>query len=422
MKNLLVITYYWPPSGGAGVQRILKFCKYLPLYGWNPIVLTSGEGDFPSIDTSLINDAKDIHVEKATGFSFLKLFKKITGIKQVPSHQLSSSKNETLFIRFSRWFRYNLVIPDGRISWYYSSYKKAKKIINEQNIDLIFSSSPPHSIHLVSKKLAKSFDIPWISDFRDPWTDRFYYYENPRNFFISYIDLLLEKSVLKNSDYIISASPGFLKLLTVRYPLEGKSSIIFNGFDPEDFINISKYNEQYNQNIKIGHIGSLSKSQNPKGLINSLQIFNNNASKVKATFECIGSVHSDIDTYAKEKNLNNYFGIESYLNHNLAIRKMCSFNFLVLVVPETEKNEGIIPAKVFEYIASGVDIICIGNLNSDVSNLLRKLGYDKFYTINEIIDFSKINLQFKSAKKDIMKYSRKVQTKELAKIFNQVTN
>ena len=422
MKNILVITYYWPPSGGAGVQRILKFCKYLPLYGWNPIVLTSADGDFPSIDKSLIADAKNIHVEQAAGFSFLKLFKKITGINQVPSHQLSSSQNETFFMKISRWIRYNMVIPDGRIGWYFASYKKAKKIINEQNIDLIFSSSPPHSIHLVSKKLSKTFKIPWVSDFRDPWMDRFYYQENPRNFFISYIDSLLEKSVLKNSDYVTIASPGFQKLLTFRYPLKNKSSVIFNGYDPEDFINIPLERTQNKAIINIGHIGSLSKSQNPKGLIKSLKAFNLNSLKVKVFFECIGSIHSDISAYANNYNLDNYFEIKPYLKHDLAIRKMCSFDFLILVIPETEKNEGIIPGKVFEYIASGVDIICIGNKKSNVSDLLRRLGYSKFYTINELINFSNIGLQSKIVKKGIIKYSRKIQTKELAHIFNQVIN
>ena len=419
MKNVLVITYYWPPSGGAGVQRVLKFCKYLPIYGWNPIVLTADDGDFPSIDRSLIADTKNIHIEKAIGFSFLKLFKKITGIEQIPSHQLSANKNETTFMRISRWVRYNLIIPDARVGWYFASYKKAKKIINEQKIDLIFSSSPPHSVHLIGKKLSKIFKIPWVSDFRDPWTDRFYYQENPRNRLISYLDLFLEKSVLKNSDYVTSASPGFLELLTKNHSLTGKSSVILNGYDPEDFINISDFPKN-NESIRIGHIGSLSKSQNPIGLLKSIKIFNDGNLSEKIFFKCIGSIHPGIITAANKKNLKDYFEIGSYLDHDKAIQEMKSYNYLVLVVPETEKNEGIIPAKVFEYIASGIDIIYLGNLKSDASNLLQELGYNKFYRIEEIIDFSMLVPNFTRDREKILKYSRKIQSEELATIFNQI--
>ncbi|MBT4249005.1 group 1 glycosyl transferase, partial [bacterium] len=197
MKNVLIISYYWPPSGGGGVQRVLKFCKYLPDYGWNPIVLTVKDGEFPAFDNSLLEDVNDIVCYKIKGFSLYSIFKKFSGKKNVPTHQISPGNADNVIIRLARWIRFNLVIPDGRIGWYRGAIKAAKKIIHDNNIDMILTSGPPHSVHLIGNSLAKKTGIKWVTDFRDPWTDNFYYNENPRNFLITYLDNYLEKLVLK---------------------------------------------------------------------------------------------------------------------------------------------------------------------------------------------------------------------------------
>ena len=191
MKNVLIITYYWPPSGGGGVQRVLKFCKYLPDYGWNPVVLTVKDGEFPAFDNSLEEDANDIVCTKVKGFSFYSVFKKFSGKKNVPSYQISPGNDDNLITRLARWIRFNLIIPDGRIGWYSGAIKAAKKIINDNNIDMIFTSGPPHSVHLIGNTLAKKTGIKWVTDFRDPWVDSFYYVENPRNKIISFFDKVL---------------------------------------------------------------------------------------------------------------------------------------------------------------------------------------------------------------------------------------
>ena len=128
MKNVLVITYYWPPSGGGGVQRVLKFCKYLADYGWNPIVLTVEDGEFPAFDNSLVEEAKDITCTKAKGFSLYSNFKKFSGKKNIPSHQISPGNDDNLITKLARWIRFNLIIPDGRIGWYSGAIRAAKRI------------------------------------------------------------------------------------------------------------------------------------------------------------------------------------------------------------------------------------------------------------------------------------------------------
>lgn len=419
MKNVLIISYYWPPSGGAGVQRVLKFCKYLSNFGWNPIVLTVKDGQFPVIDNSFSNDSENIEYFQVKGFSFFSIYKYLSGKKDLPTHQLSPGRNENLLTRFARWVRYNLIIPDGRIGWYWSAVKAGRRLIKEKNIDIIFTSGPPHTVHLIGKSLAKKTNVPWVSDFRDPWMDRFYYYENPRNRFISFLDAYLEKSVLKDCDYLVTVSKGFLSLLNQNWNIEKKSAIIYNGYDPDDFKNLNKI-KPLGDKIIFSHIGSLSKSQNPIGLFNSIKKYNESKTDIPIILKFIGSIHSDIENYATENGLEKFLIKEPYLEHDKAIKEMVNSDVLFIVIPDQQNNQGIIPGKLFEYIASKTKIILIGNNKSNAAQLMKNLGYKYFYGIYEIINFDNILKEGypNSIKMEI--FSRIEQTKQLSKIFNKL--
>ena len=139
LKKILVITYYWPPSGGPGVQRVLKYCKYLPKYGWEPIILTVSGGDFPVLDESLKSEVKNLKIFRSKPLSLHKVFNSLIGKKNTPTFQLSSSDKDSLFIKFARWIRLNLIIPDGRVGWYPGAVREGNKIINQQKIDVIFT-------------------------------------------------------------------------------------------------------------------------------------------------------------------------------------------------------------------------------------------------------------------------------------------
>ena len=420
MKNVLIITYYWPPSGGGGVQRVLKFCKYLSSYGWNPIVLTVQDGEFPSLDNSLMEDAKDIVCIKAKGYSLYSIFKKFSGKKNVPSHQISPGNNDNLFTRLARWIRFNLIIPDGRIGWYVGAIKAAKGIINDYDIDIVFTSGPPHSVHLIGNSIAKKTGIKWVADFRDPWIDNFYYTENPRNKLISFLDNYLEKLVLRNCDHLITVSNGVLSLLNKNKNVNDKSEVIYNGYDPEDF-NVTKMENSLNRkNIIISHIGTLSKSQNPRGLFNSVKNYNLINNMKPILIKCVGSVHDSIKNYAFKKGLEKYLSIMPYVEHSLAIDKMINSDILFLVIPDLEKNHGIITGKLFEYIASGTEIILIGKKDSEASGLLMDLGYKHVYGINDEIDFNSIAINNHKDQVGLEKISRIYQSKQLSQIFNNL--
>ena len=420
MKNVLIISYYWPPSGGPGVQRVLKFCKYLPSFGWNPIVLTVKDGEFPVSDFSLEKDSKAIESIKVKGISFYSLYKKFTGKQKLATHQLSPGVNENIITKLARWIRYNLIIPDGRVGWYWNAVKRGEKIIQEKNIDLIFSSGPPQTVHLIAKTLSKKTNRSWVADFRDPWTDRFYYYENPRNSIISFFDKYLEKKVLKECNYLVTVSDGFFSLLNNNCIIENKAEVIYNGYDIDDFKGIKK-TKVSNDHITISHIGSLSRSQIPLGLFHSVELHNQSKINKPILIKCIGSVHSSIENYVMTHGFETFLSFDPYMNHDQAIKEMVNSDILFLVIPDLINNQGIIPGKLFEYFASKTNIILIGNKNSDAAKLMLELGHQFFYDINENINFDKIlNNNYHEAI-NIKAFSRIEQTKQLSKIFNKIT-
>ncbi|MBQ3521911.1 MAG: glycosyl transferase family 1, partial [Bacteroidales bacterium] len=203
MKKVLIITYYWPPSGGSGVQRWLKFAKYLPQYGWEPVVYTPENPEANSIDEALLKDVgPQTTVIKRKIVEPYGFYKALSGKKgsQIKANLVSSSNNKKSFVqRLSLFIRGNLFIPDPRILWVAPSVRFLKKYLKENPVDAIVSTGPPHSMHLIAKKLSKSTDIPWLADFRDPWTGIFYFKHLGLSKFAYRRHRKLEQSVLNNA-------------------------------------------------------------------------------------------------------------------------------------------------------------------------------------------------------------------------------
>jgi len=255
MKKVLIVTYYWPPAGGAGVQRVLKFAKYLPQFGWQPIILTVENPDCPVIDDSLLNDIPpECKVYKTKAIEPFELYKKITGKNKsdkIPSDVLANSKNLTFAEKIARWIRINLFIPDAKIGWKYYAIKKAKRIIEQEKIDIIFSTSPPQTVALIAKKIAKISKLKWVADFRDPWMEIVYYQNLNRNNITKYIDGKLEKGVLKKADVLLTISADIVDLF--RSKVDKKDySIIPNGFDETDFLKNEKKKNDFFHNCLYG--------------------------------------------------------------------------------------------------------------------------------------------------------------------------
>ncbi|HOU97007.1 MAG TPA: glycosyl transferase family 1, partial [Bacteroidales bacterium] len=206
MNSVLIITYYWPPGAGAGVQRWLKFSKYLPDFGWEPLILTVDPqyAQYPATDESLLKDVSEkSKVFKTPAVNYFRLASKDKS--RIPSAGFANQDKKGPVQWLMRFIRGNFFIPDPRKGWNRFAFKKACEIINNENVERIITSGPPHSTHLVGLKLKKKFpDILWIADFRDPWTDIYYYKEFYHTFPARLLDRHYEKTVLTNADKIIT--------------------------------------------------------------------------------------------------------------------------------------------------------------------------------------------------------------------------
>ncbi len=427
MKKVLIITYYWPPAGGPAIQRILKFVKYLPQFGWQPVILTVQNGNYPVIDHSLEKDIPaDCRVYKTKSIEPFNLYKKFIGKKsdeKIPDYILDSNKDNLKEV-ISGWIRLNLFIPDSRIGWIPFAVKAGHTIIKNENIDLIFSSSPPHTVQIIAKRLARKTKIKWIADFRDPWVDILHYEVTKRSALTEFFDSQLEKSALKHADTIICVNQQIIENFKRR--VKNKYFTIYNGFDEEDFINIIK---KQSDKFRITYAGSLPESSNLSTVLLTLKNIDEDVRKNIELF-FYGSVNQTVRNEIEELKLTDMVKLNPYVPHQRLIEYLVNSDILLLVVPETAKNKGIITGKLFEYLATGNFILALGPKAGEAAKILEKTHGGRIYDYHE--DLTEIFKQryvswlkkdaFTSNIEEINKFSRKNQTRTLVHIFEEVIN
>lgn len=424
MKKVLIITYYWPPAGGPGVQRVLKFAKYLPEFGWQPIILTVENGEYPAIDESLLNEIPPgIKIYKTKSFEPFNLYKGVTGYKgNIPTHVLSNSENENFLQKISKWVRANIFIPDARVGWIPSIVKEGLRIIDIEKPDIIFSSSPPHSLQIGAMKLAVKSGLKWVADFRDPWTDGFWQQDLKRTRYAIKKDTVYELSVLKNSNAVITVSQSIADLLNKK--VVNKYFSIPNGYDKSDFEGFVK---QRNDIFKIVYAGSLRKSQIPYNFfeaINSLKV-QNRIKKLEVNF--IGTIHPDAINLINERHLADIVKLNNYIPHSELIKEIVNADMLLLSIPNTQKSEGILTGKLFEYIAAKNFILGFGPKDGDAAKIINELNCGIMFDFSdspEEVILEKYNdwLDGKNSlvENDSEKYTRKNLTKKLSEVFESV--
>jgi len=374
MKKVLIITYYWPPSGGAGVQRWLKFVKYLPNCGWEPIIYTVENGEYPVIDDALVKDvSSDLKVFKTKIWEPYGFYKKITGRNKedkINSGFLSENKQSKNTENLSRWIRGNFFIPDARKYWIKPSVKFLKKYLDSTPVDVIISSGPPHSTHLIAKEIKRKYAIPWVADFRDPWTNIDFYKDLKLTKWADAKHKRLEKEVLSQSDLVLTIG-NQLQHELVELGADNVE-IIENGFDPDDFIMADT--TQLDAEFTLAHIGSFTPSRNHKVLWQALEELcaENTSFKNDFKLKLIGKVDHSVNQSLSNSNLQEHVQNMGYVSHNRVIEEQKKSKVLLLMVNNTPNAKGIITGKVFEYIASGRPILVIGPEDGDLSNIIAK--------------------------------------------------
>ena len=418
MKKVLIITYYWPPSGGSGVQRWLKYVKYLKGFGVEPIVLTVDPLDavYPNIDPSLKKDVpKDIEIHFSRAKSPLNLYKKIRK-KPIPKSGFAGESKPNILDTVFRFIRGNFYIPDARKGWNKSAYRVAKEIIIKNNIDTIITSSPPHSTQLLGLKLKQDMKVKWICDLRDPWTDLFYNKDLHQTFIAKRIDKKHEKNCLESANELIVVSKTISNQLVKSYnEIASKMNILPNGYDPDDFKQVK---EITTDNKYISYIGSLGEIYPVEKFIKAFKKLCLNEPDWKLRF--VGNISESTKNMIKKNELESSVEFSSYRPHHEAIEFMLSSDILLLIIPKLEENKGILTGKIFEYIASGTPIILIGPPDGDAAVILSEFKNVKIVDYSEDIDLSQITKEIISQESDStvkIKYSRVEQTKKIASII-----
>ena len=425
-KKLLIITYYWPPAGGPGVQRWLKFVKYLPDFNIQPIVFIPENPTYPIIDEGLqieVSDKAIIIKNKIFEPYGLASFFGKNKTKKISSGIIPNQKKQSFLEKTLLWVRGNIFIPDARFLWVKPSVKYLKKYIQENNIDTIVTSGPPHSLHLIGLGLKNELNIKWLADFRDPWTTIGYHKALKLSSYAEKKHKALEATVLNSADTIIVTSKTTkteFQAITSR-PIE----VITNGYD------IEKVNKKpLDDKFTLAHIGSFLSERNPRILWQALQelVTENENFKNDFQLKLIGAVSQEVLDTISEFKLTNYVLNLGYVSHQEAIEHQRKSQVLLLIEINSEATKSIIPGKLFEYMVSERPIIAIGPEGSDFAEIITATNTGVFFTYNEKEKLKALLLEYynlysvqnlKVHAVGLQQYSRKNLTEKLVELINK---
>ena len=427
MKKVLIITYYWPPAGGAGVQRVLKFAKYLPQYGWKPIILTVENPDCPVMDETLLKDIPpECKVYKTKAIEPFELYKTLTRKDKnfkIPSDVITKSTNLSLTEKISKWIRINVFIPDAKIGWKYFAVKEGLKVIRKEKVDLIFSTSPPHTVQLIAKKLAKFTKLKWVADFRDPWMEIVHYQNLKRNFLTKIVDRNLEKKVMLNADSLITISDDIVDLFKSKIGNK-KYFVIPNGFDESDFHSNER---EKNDIFTIAYTGVITKTRVPYVFLSSMKKFIHDEKIENFRFVVAGKTCAEFVNEVKKLNLENYVKEKGFLPHSESTSILQNSDVLLLIIDDVPNNKGFLTGKIFEYLGAKKPIFAIGPVYGNANEIIKKSDCGKMldykdeegaYNLFKEMYNNWLNSTF-NYKFDVEEYSRKNLTKKLSQIFDE---
>lgn len=423
MKKVLLITYYWPPAGGPGVQRWLRFVTYLREFGVDPVIFIPENPEYPILDPSLSDEVPpDLRIYKFRISEPMqwagKFLKK--DIKRISSGMISAHK-PSLAERFLIWIRGNLFIPDARVLWVRPSVTYLKKVLIAENIDTVITTGPPHSIHLIGLHLKKDCRVRWVADFRDPWTTIGYHNKLMLGPLARNRHKAMEKEVLNTADKIVVTSRTTGKefeALTSR-PVR----IITNGYETKDYSTAAVMDDKY---FTISHIGSLLAGRNPIALWQALHTFTEEDEFFRKAFrlQLAGVVSPEVMESIRDNGLDPYVVQLEYMPHSEVVSLQRQSHVLLLIEINSQRTRGILPGKLFEYLAAKRPVLAIGPEGWEAGEIIRETGAGEVFDYNsgEAI-LQTLRRWFEQYKNEslrpdssgIEKYSRKELTRILAK-------
>lgn len=427
MKKVLIVTYYFPPAGGPGVQRWLKFVKYLPDFQFEPIVYVPQNPTYPIVDEGLLAEVSDqltlLKQPIWEPYGMASLFSK-NKINNISAGIIPSNKKQSFIEKIALFVRGNLFIPDARMFWVNPSVKFLREYCQSNQIDTIITTGPPHSLHLIGLALQQQLSIKWVADFRDPWTTIGYHKALKLLPWAQRKHKCLEQQVLQAADAIIVTSATTkteFESITTR-PIE----VITNGYDLA-----TEPSLQLDAKFSLAHIGSLLSARNPivlwEALAELLQEIPDLAKHLQLNF--IGTTSQEIKDAVANYGLANYMHDFGYVSHQEAIRFQKESQVLLLIEIDSPDTKLILPGKLFEYLVSSRPILAMGPAGSDFASIITETQTGAFFNYAQkrevkayiqicYSDYLAGNL--KVSPQGIEKYARKNLTKQLAQLLTNL--
>jgi hypothetical protein len=429
-KKVLIIAYYWPPSGGSGVQRWLKFVKYLPQWGWEPFVFTPENPSFAIRDESLL---KDVPVEaEVIRFpiwepyeSFFKLGQIFKQKKSTKPTDLVSTNKNSVFQKVATFIRANFFIPDPRVFWVRPSVKFLYDFVRDNDIKTIITTGPPHSIHLIGLNLKKkNSSLRWLADFRDPWSEWGLLDSLNVSPFARRIHKRLEAKVLERADKIITITPFYVRRFEALS--QRKVSLLTNGYDEDDFASLEIYRTE---KFIMRHVGIINEKCDPRPFMSAIEKLLTSDFEFKSNvyIDFVGEVHIQFKEFVSASpELSSVTTFTTSIPHKSLISLYGKSSLLLVILTGYKDAEGYMPGKLFEYLATRLPVLGVGPSHGDAAQLLKETGAGEMIDSSDEEGIKSKVMEFfvawkngvsKSQHRDVEKYSRKNITRDLIGLF-----
>ncbi len=416
MKKILFLTYFWPPSGKASLQFPLRMIQYLPQYGFDPMVLTVEEETFTQKDESLLKEVPEgLRVFKSPVFEPFDLYRKFTGKGKdevLVASETISKENSDPRHKIAVWIRMNLFVPDARIGWFPYAVKEGKRIFEESRFDAIISMGPPHSTHLIARRLSSELNVPFFPVLIDPWMDIAYYQGQSRSALTKKIDSAFEKKVFEAASEVFFVTATTLSEYRKKYPfLENKSDVLFWGYDGFKFENLPETKKEGGAKVLM-HSGNIFDFQNPLKMWEFLKEKIQSGENFRLKFT--GTVSPGIRKSITEAGLDPYTDYLGFLSYDDMIKEVMASDYLWVCAMEKRH----LPGKLFEYLRTGKPVLAFGEDNLEVKTILEKSGAGMMFGFNESPEefFLKAE-RFTTDMEFIAQFDRKEIAKKLASII-----